>query len=131
MRRIVILLCTAVLLIPMFVIPVSCTDNIELYPENLVFDDDFYNMLKEKQQLLLNHFYGNISIKGVSKAGFNLFCLFGHDIKYGMAIVTHHNMYPTSPKCLLQNYEYEACMRSGCDYYKVEFLHSIPLTCHP
>lgn len=131
MKKILMVLCTVIILLPSFVIPITCEDNLNLYPENIIVDETFLSLPVEKQQLLLNYINSNFEMKNSANASdFNLLCLFGHDIQSGAFMVTTHNMYPTVPKCVKETYSYELCLRNGCDFYETQLLSRFPLNCH-
>ena len=57
--------------------------------------------------------------------------LFGHDIETYSARETIHNVYPTSPKCVINTYHIERCSRASCDYIEKTLITSIPTSaCH-
>lgn len=57
--------------------------------------------------------------------------LFGHSIETYTAKETIHNVYTTSPKCVLNFYEVEICTRESCDYIQKTLINSTRISyCH-
>lgn len=57
--------------------------------------------------------------------------LFGHSIETYYARETIHNVYTTSPKCVVNRYNVEHCTRSSCDYIQKTLIDSTRTSeCH-
>ena len=57
--------------------------------------------------------------------------LFGHSIETYNAFETIHNVYTTSPKCVLNEYRVEICTRESCDYIQKTLTDSTRISiCH-
>lgn len=57
--------------------------------------------------------------------------LFGHSIETSKAFETIHNAYPTSPKCVINEYDIEICTRNSCDYIQKTLVESTRISyCH-
>lgn len=62
----------------------------------------------------------------------SLLCtLFGHSLSTTYVYEVEHNVYPTSPKCVSNNYKCEYCTRSSCDYMETTLISSYRISsCH-
>lgn len=57
--------------------------------------------------------------------------LFGHSIETYTAQEITHNVYTTSPKCVLKFYDVEICTRESCDYIQKTLISSTRISnCH-
>ena len=57
--------------------------------------------------------------------------IFGHSLETTTAIETIHNVYTTSPKCVLNEYDVVRCIRENCDYIQKTLVYSTRISyCH-
>lgn len=70
--------------------------------------------------------------RGETQINASILCtLFGHDLTTTYVSEVIHNVYTTSPKCVSNEYEFNYCTRSSCDYIESHQTSSIRIsTCH-
>ena len=59
----------------------------------------------------------------------SIFCLFGHNISTGTALVTEHRVWSSSPRCRRTTYRVEHCTRSSCNYMTMTQTTQVRITC--
>jgi hypothetical protein len=132
-KKLVLLIMTAIVLMPTFTYASGSTNNIFQYidPYVTVEFDEENDFPDETKQRIADQFAGIVSagqIAGDDTA--NILCtLFGHKTSETIVGVTHHFVYAHDPRCREDYYNVIACSR--CDYTVDEYLTSMDVYCHP
>ena len=125
MKKVVALILSLCFILSLGVIPASAEEAVETSDVTIIIhNEDISEETKEK----IIAFYSDPESHNDTAATYGLTCtLFGHKLEATVTTVITHKARTTTPRCLENTYDYEACTR--CDYENSTLLGSTYIHC--
>ena len=112
------------------------SNSFTFYYEDREITVESIHMSQEEAQVIADFIAHGPSAVGFIEPGNTtntpLLCImFGHSIETYTARETIHNVYTSSPKCVINRYNVERCTRTSCDYIQTTLIDSTrTAVCH-